>query len=177
MPMRWCWRDINLTQWPEIPLMKIAMQTSGPAVYQVTHTKRHMVSRLPSDKHTMFDRHKQALYVHSIQSFLCFIFLVFLARSCLFARLWGESMSGSHCAVVFSSGQPHFTGESLSWCPLRHVAYYCSSGKKFTDFIIYRNHPLWKGLHENRLLFWCSQFTVWRYLLGKCFLWTSYETC
>lgn len=71
----------------------------------------------------------------------------------------------------------HFTGESLSWCPLRHVAYYCSSGKKFTDFIIYRNHPLWKWLHENRLLFWCSQFTVWRYLLGKCFLWPSYETC
>ncbi len=146
------------------------------------HKKTHGVqigthTHSPSDKHTMFDRYKQVLYVHGIHSFLCFIFLVFLAWLCLFARLWGEIMSGSHCAVVLSSGQPYFAGESLSWCPLRYAAYYCSSGKKFTDFIIYRNHPLWSRLHENRLLFCCSQFKVWRYLLGKCFLWPSYETC
>lgn len=38
IPTRWCWRDINLIQWPEITFVKIAMQTSGPAVNCVTHT-------------------------------------------------------------------------------------------------------------------------------------------
>lgn len=141
-----------------------------------THTKIHVVSRLPSDKHTMFDRHKQMLYVHGIHSFCALSSLFFLpdhvylpgceVKACLVLTVLLCFLQVSHILLL------------RAWADvLHHAAHCCSSGKKFTDFIIYRNHPLWNGLHENRLLFWCSQFKVWRYLLGKCFLWPSYKTC
>lgn len=114
---------------------------------------------------TIFERHKQTLYVHYIHSFLLFSFLF------LFVYLAGCEVKSSlvptllFCFLQVSDILP------VSWCPLHHIAGYCSRGKKFTDFIIYRNRPLWSRSHENRLLFWCSQLKVRRYVLGKCFLW------
>ncbi len=78
----WCWHDINHTQWPEITFMRIAMQTSGPAIYALRTQKDTWCPEWYT--HSLTLRQNTQCLIGTNKCFMCMAFTRFCALSFLF---------------------------------------------------------------------------------------------